>query len=81
MRVRAMIPDQDCLRASSVDVDDESAVATIHARSVAQSSSCPCCGQLSTRVHSHYKRKLKDLPWQGLSVGIVWTSSVLLRCR
>lgn len=74
MRVRAMIPDQDCLRATAVDVDDDEAVATIHVRSTAELSACPLCGWLSRRVHSHYTRKLKDLPWQGLSVRIVWTS-------
>jgi transposase len=26
---------------------------------------CPSCGQPSERVHSRYRRQLKDLPWQG----------------
>lgn len=26
---------------------------------------CPDCGDLSEQVHSHYHRKLSDLPWQG----------------
>jgi len=26
---------------------------------------CPACGLLSRRLHSHYPRVLRDLPWQG----------------
>ena len=29
---------------------------------------CPRCHQPSTRVHSHYNRKVADLPWPGLAV-------------
>jgi hypothetical protein len=29
---------------------------------------------LSKRIHSRYKRKLADLPWQGRFVQIVWSS-------
>lgn len=31
---------------------------------------CPDCRKASHRVHSHYKRRLADLPWQGRSVTI-----------
>ena len=33
-------------------------------------SACPLCGGLSGRVHSHYRRRLADLPWQGRRVAI-----------
>src|SRR5689334_10158161 len=29
---------------------------------------CPCCAQLSDRVHSRYTRTAADLPWQGRRV-------------
>lgn len=32
------------------------------------SAACPQCNVLSFRVHSHYQRKITDLPWAGLSV-------------
>lgn len=32
------------------------------------SATCPACGNLPTRVHSHYPRRLADLPWQGRPV-------------
>ncbi|QOZ38318.1 ISL3 family transposase [Bradyrhizobium sp. CCBAU 53421] len=33
-------------------------------------SLCPCCGCQTDRVHSHYVRRLADLPWQGRVVEI-----------
>lgn len=74
MRVRAMIPNKDCLRVSDVEIDDKRQFVRLHVQSTASSSACPCCGQTSKRVHSKYDRKLKDLPWQGLSVQIVWST-------
>jgi transposase len=34
-------------------------------------STCPACGAASRRVHSRYRRKLDDLPWEGLPVVIL----------
>src|SRR5690242_21746088 len=30
-----------------------------------ETAACPLCKQVSRRVHSHYHRRLVDLPWQG----------------
>ena len=35
---------------------------------------CPCCGHLSARVHSRYRRALADLPWHGVAVRLVLSS-------
>lgn len=40
------------------------------ARPKARESICPYCGDTSRRVHSHYTRRLADLPWQGRIVEI-----------
>lgn len=40
------------------------------ARPKAMESCCPCCGHRTRRVHSHYMRRLTDLPWQGRVVEI-----------
>jgi transposase len=32
------------------------------------SASCPDCGMVSERLHSRYRRRLSDLPWQGRPV-------------
>jgi transposase len=40
-------------------------VITINAKSKNTQAKCPFCGEMSDRVHSHYKRRLQDLPIQG----------------
>ncbi|RUV66055.1 MAG: transposase [Mesorhizobium sp.] len=40
------------------------------ARPKAMDSCCPCCSRRTSRVHSHYMRRLTDLPWQGRVVEI-----------
>jgi len=40
-------------------------------RSCRAFSSCPECGTVSHRVHSRYRRKLADLPWEGLPAVIL----------
>lgn len=40
------------------------------ARPKAETSFCPACGGESRRVHSHYTRRLSDLPWHGRVVEI-----------
>ncbi len=39
-------------------------------RASGEESFCPQCHRLSTRVHSHYQRKVLDLPWEGIPVRI-----------
>jgi transposase len=41
---------------------------TIVAVPMSSQSACPLCGSVSGRVHSHYSRRLADLPWQGRTV-------------
>jgi transposase len=35
------------------------------ARPKSRAADCPLCGRSSARVHSHYSRRLADLPWHG----------------
>lgn len=37
----------------------------LRVRSAARVSNCSCCSQPSTRIHSHYQRRLSDLPSSG----------------
>ncbi len=39
-------------------------------RLAAEGSRCPACQGLSRRTHSWYVRRLGDLPWEGIPVGI-----------
>src|SRR5713226_7971677 len=43
----------------------------ITARAASPTASCPCCGTVSKRVHSHYQRSLRDLPASGRPVHLV----------
>lgn len=43
---------------------------TIEAEPRPASATCPVCGTPSRRVHSSYRRSLRDLPWQGRPVTI-----------
>ena len=41
---------------------------TIFMKSVQKQAHCPLCQQVSGKRHSHYVRRLADLPWQGIAV-------------
>lgn len=43
----------------------------ITARAASSTASCPRCGTVSKRVHSHYQRTLRDLPASGRPVHLV----------
>jgi len=43
----------------------------ITARAASPTAPCPCCGTVSKRVHSHYRRTLRDLPASGRPVHLV----------
>lgn len=40
------------------------------ARPTAEETCCPCCGLRTGRVHSHYERRLADLPLHGRMVEV-----------
>ena len=39
-------------------------------RPAGEQSRCPSCRGQSDRIHSWYRRRLSDLPWEGIAVGI-----------
>ena len=43
----------------------------ITATCAASAGACPDCGQVSTRIHSTYLRRPRDLPWGGIPVQFV----------
>jgi transposase len=49
-------------------VDTAADRVTVSARVRAAEAACPLCGACSHRVHSRYRRCLRDLPWQGRQV-------------
>lgn len=57
-----LVPGSDRLEVLSLTADQGTIILT--ARTGGDTAQCPICGQLSTRVHSRYRRTLADLPWQ-----------------
>lgn len=44
---------------------------TITARALAQTASCPCCGEISAHIHSYSQRHPQDLPMSGQRVWLI----------
>src|SRR6266568_3778855 len=60
-----ILPDLSDLIIEQISVAD-AVTMTVHAASA--TASCPCCGTISQRVHSHSTRTLHDLPASGRTV-------------
>ena len=63
-----ILPDLSDLIIEQVDVTN---VVTISVRAASPTASCPCCGNVCQRVHSHYTRTLRDLPASGRRVHLL----------
>ncbi len=64
--VTALLPGATRLSLEQVIASTEDL--TLALKMTAPLARCPVCGYLSSRVHSHYRRTLADLPWQGVVV-------------
>lgn len=69
MRHGTLVPDNAEVELICLRPKDR--VIEMQLRTCRASSTCPACGTASLRVHSRYRRKLEDLPWEGLRVRIV----------
>lgn len=56
-----------------VKVSSTDGTTTITVRSTATTNNCPECGKASARIHSHYRRRLADLPLAGRMVYLIAT--------
>src|SRR5438128_1475399 len=63
-----ILPDLSDLIIEQVSVTN---VVTISVRAASPTASCPCCGSICQRVHSHYTRTLRDLPASGRPVHLL----------
>ena len=66
MKVPVALALPNGLVVTEIEMIDE--VLTLTAVSVQIRACCPLCGVCASRVHSHYTRKLTDLPSGGLRV-------------
>jgi transposase len=60
-----LLPDKN-LRYVSHDFTETGII--IYVKSARKRATCPFCGKISGKVHSHYSRTLQDLPIQGKKV-------------
>lgn len=61
-----ILPDPTHLHLDHVRLDAD--VITLLVAGKENRAPCPLCGQHAERVHSHYRRTLADLPWNGVAV-------------
>jgi zinc-finger of transposase IS204/IS1001/IS1096/IS1165 len=61
-----ILPDPTCLRLLRLTADATSI--TAHVVSQPLAARCPRCAHASTRIHSHYVRRVADLPWHGVAM-------------
>jgi transposase len=61
-----LLPPTCGIRLTEVIVEDQSVQVQLTA--IAPIASCPDCATPSSSVHSHYQRRLADLPWGSLAV-------------
>src|SRR4028118_664743 len=62
----SVLPDPSALTLESLTAQD--GVVVFYVRTSPRQVACPQCGQRAHRIHSHYERRLADLPWQGIPV-------------
>lgn len=69
MAARTLVPDPAVVTLEELVADAAGITVIVRARRPA--ACCPDCGQPTQRIHSHYTRRLRDLPWQGLDVTVI----------
>jgi transposase len=66
MGAPSLLPSADELRLDAIVAEPDRI--TVVVRATAASACCPRCGGVSWRIHSHYHRRVADLPWEGIAV-------------
>jgi transposase len=61
-----LLPKAPGLWLESLAIDTKTG--SLSVASTRPSAACPVCSQTTTRLHSHYRRTISDLPWGGRSV-------------
>jgi transposase len=69
MEQKTLVPDAGEVVLEEVKVEGRGLLLMV-LRARVEQNACPQCHRASTRVHSHYRRTLSDLPWEGIPVRI-----------
>ena len=73
---RTLVPDAGEVVLESVRAEGRDQFLLV-LRSSGERWCCPHCQRASCRVHSHYLRRLSDLPWEGIPVRIQFQGAAL----
>ena len=73
---QCLLPNPDLRILDGIERDADRFRLLVH---VEQIPSCPLCGEVSRSRHSNDRRRLQDLPWQGVSVQL-WATVGRFRC-
>ena len=66
MRTATLLPDADTLHLEELVADADAITVVVTTRGT--TARCPDCGEPSAHRHSRKRRRIADLPWQGLAV-------------
>jgi len=64
-----LVPDAGEVALDQLMVESDTRLVMV-LRATGEASHCPECRQESRRIHSRYRRRLSDLPWEGIPVRI-----------
>ncbi|BAZ11739.1 transposase [Calothrix sp. NIES-4071] len=65
-----LLPDKNLLQLESCNLDEEQGIITLLVSSNQTSVEFSVCNSQTSKIHSHYKRKLADLSWASYSTSI-----------
>ncbi len=68
MRTATLLPDADALHLETLVADGDAITVVVTTRSA--TARCPDCGAASAHLHSRKRRRIADLPWQGLAASL-----------
>lgn len=63
-----LLPDSSSLQLESWLIDEANPRITLSVSSTQIVTKCPVCAHPTHRVHSHYERRLADIPWANYSI-------------
>lgn len=78
MNASTILANPDIIRLESFISESNTITIVIHSKQ--KRPCCPNCHQPSSSLHSHYRRTVSDLPWQGVTVKLQLNTRKL-RCR
>jgi transposase len=78
MNANTLLAKPDIIRLESFISEPDAITIVVHSKQ--KQPCCHRCQQLSANFHSHYKRKVSDLPWHGVTVKLQFNTRKF-RCR